>query len=202
MNIVHFAKSAPSSLLLLAAFGGLLMEAGAVRVYAADQSNEAAKPPVQATAEQRDARAPEDRQLEGAWDVVITTTPNPPFAIPFRILRTVTAAGVTDSYGFPPITPTKPTGVPLINSGGHGDWGVLDHGYYSVTVKYLQLNPSTLDVLDSVGTVRENIRMAPDGNSYVSVFETTIVLANGVSIVNQGRTQATRIQVQPLLYLP
>jgi len=191
-----------ASLPCLAALGWLVVGAAVSPTYAADQPIPSAKAPVQATAAQRDARAPEDRQLEGAWDITITTTPNPPFAVPFRILRTVTAAGVSDAYAFPPITPTKPTGVPLINSSGHGDWGVLDHGYYSVTVKYFQLNPSALDVLDSVGTVRENIRMAPDGNSYDSVFETTIVLANGTSITNQGRTHATRIQVSPLLYLP
>jgi hypothetical protein len=92
--------------------------------------------------------------------------------------------------------------VPLVNTSGHGDWGVLDHGLYSVTVKYFQINPSAMNVLDSVGTVRENIRMAPDGNSYTSVFETTIVLANGTAITNPGRTEATRIRVQPLLYLP
>ena len=184
-----------------AAFAGLLTWAPAAAL-AADQSNSAAKAPLQSTPEERDARAPEDRLLEGAWDITITTTPNPPFAVPFRILRTVTSAGVTDAYAFPPITPTKPTTAPLINTSGHGDWGVLSHGYYTVTVKYMQLNPALLDVLDSVGEVRENIRMAPDGNSYTSVFETTITLANGATITNQGRTQATRIRVKPLLYLP
>jgi hypothetical protein len=204
IRISRFAKFVPpSSLLLLAACGGVLMlEGGAVRAYAADPSAQAAKSPVQATPEERDARSPEDRVLEGAWDIVITTTPNPPFAIPFRILRTVTAAGVSDAYAFPSITPNKPTGVPFTNTSGHGDWGVLSHGYYSVTVKYFQLNTSGLDVLDSVGTVRENIRMAADGNSYDSVFETTIDLGKGVSFVNQGRTHATRIKVEPLLYLP
>jgi hypothetical protein len=203
IRIPHFARLIASpSLLLLTAFGGLLaLEATAIRA-SASEPGQAAKPPVQATAAERDARAPEDRQLEGAWDIVITTTPNPPFATPFRILRTVTAAGVTDAYAFPSITPSKVTGVPFSNTSGHGDWGVLDHGYYSVTVKYFQLNPSSLDVLDSVGTVRENIRMAPDGNSYTSVFETTIDLGKGVTFVNQGRTTATRIKVEPLLYLP
>lgn len=203
IRISHFTKFiAPPSLLLLTAFGGLLaLDVAAPRAYAAD-SAQAAKPPVQATVEEREARSPADRRLEGAWDIVITTTPNPPFAVPFRILRTVTASGVTDAYAFPSITPTKPTGVPFSNTSGHGDWGVLDHGYYSVTVKYFQLNPSAFDVLDSVGTVRENIRMAPDGNSYTSVFETTIDLGKGVTITNQGRTTATRIKVQPLLYLP
>jgi len=199
----HFAKfMTPPSLLLLTAFGCLLaLEATSVRAHAATP-DQAAKAPVQATPAERDARSPEDRQLEGAWDIIINTTPNPPFATPFRILRTVTSAGVTDAYAFPSITPNKPAGVPFANTSGHGDWGVLDHGYYSVTVKYFQLNPSSLDVLDSVGTVRENIRMAPDGNSYTSVFETTIDLGKGVTIVNQGRTVATRIKVQPLLYLP
>ncbi len=209
IQISRFTKSrVPVPLLGLAVLAGLAMELTAVRASAAD-------PPVKAaaaksteelvtSAAERDARAPEDRQLEGAWDVVITTTPQPPFAGPFRILRTVTSVGVTDAYAFPSITPTQATGAsPLVNSSGHGDWGVLDHGLYSVTVKYFQLNPIKLDVLDTVGTVRENIRMAPDGNSYSSVFETTVALPNGVTIItNQGRTQATRITVKPLLYLP
>jgi hypothetical protein len=202
-QILHFAKfSKPASVLCLAALAGLfVLETGAARLFAADPPAQAA--PTDAAAPlQREARASADRQLEGAWDIVITTTPNPPFAVPFRILRTVTPTGVVDAYAFPSITPTKPTGVPLVNTSGHGNWGVLDHGYYSVTVKYFQLNPSALNVLDSVGTVRENIRMAPDGNSYDSVFETTIDLGKGVTFTNQGRTHATRIQVQPLLYLP
>jgi hypothetical protein len=71
---------------------------------------------------------------------VITTTPTPPFAGPFRIMRTVTSVGVTDAYAFPSITPTQATGgSPLVNSSGHGDWGVLDHGLYSVTVKQFVL---------------------------------------------------------------
>jgi hypothetical protein len=208
-QILHFAKfSKPASTLCLAALVGLfVLETAASRLFAADPPAQAAPTDAAASTDgaaplQREARAAEDRQLEGAWDIVITTTPNPPFAVPFRILRTVTPTGVVDAYAFPSITPTKPTGVPLVNTSGHGNWGVLDHGYYSVTVKYFQLNASALNVLDSVGTVRENIRMAPDGNSYTSVFETTIALPGGVTITNQGRTEATRIRVEPLLYLP
>jgi hypothetical protein len=194
----------PAALLSMAVLGGLTLETATVRAYAADQPTQVTKEQLQATPEERERRSPEDRRLEGAWDIVITTTPNPPFAVPFRILRTITASGVTDSYAFPSITPTQPTGAsPLVNSSGHGDWGVLSHGYYSVTVKYFQLNPIKLDVLDTVGTVRENIRLSPDGNSYDSVFETTIALPNGqVIIPNAGRTHATRITVKPLLYLP
>jgi hypothetical protein len=188
-----------ASLLCLAAVGGwFALEATASPIWAADQTAPSAAATV------REARGGADHQLEGAWDIVITTTPNPPFAVPFKILRTVTPTGVVDSYAFPPITPTKPAagGVPLVNSSGHGNWGVIDHGLYTVTVKYFQLNPSALNVLDSTGTVRENIRMAPDGNSYTSVFETTVTLPNGTSITNAGQTVATRIAVQPIAALP
>jgi hypothetical protein len=200
------SSTVPASLLGVVVLVGLATALTAVRASAADPPIKAAKNQEEllTSAAERDARSPEDRQLEGAWDVVITTTPTPPFAGPFRILRTVTSVGVTDAYAFPSITPTQATGgSPLVNSSGHGDWGVLDHGLYSVTVKYFQLNPIKQDVLDTVGTVRENIRMAPDGNSYSSVFETTVALPNGTTIItNQGRTQATRITVKPLLYLP
>src|SRR5882724_11419140 len=138
----RFSKPAPflCGILVLAAAG----------LFAADQ-----------TLQVREAREPADHVLEGAWDIAITTTPNPPFAFPFRILRTVTPTGVTDAYAFPPITPTVPKGIPLSNSSGHGSWGVLDTNLFTVTVKYFQLNTALLNVLDSVGTVRENIRMAP-----------------------------------------
>jgi hypothetical protein len=205
MNIEIFRSelySRPVSLLSIATYGCLLAMHGITSVsFAADQPTQAARGEA-ATLVKSEAHGGTNHQLEGAWDITITTTPNPPFSIPFRILRTVTPTGVVDSYAFPPITPTKPTGVPLVNTSGHGNWGILDHGLYSVTVKYFQLNPSATNVLDSVGTVRENIRIAPDGNSYSSVFETTITLANGTQITNQGRTEATRMVVEPLLYLP
>ena len=132
--------------------------------------------------------------LKGSWDITITTTPNPPFAVPFRILRTVSSEGVVDAYAFPPITPTVGA---LINSSGHGSWKKA-HGRraYTVIVKYFQLDPSNFfAVLNSVGTVREEITLAPDGNSYTSVFQTDIALPDGTVIIqNSGATTATRIQ--------
>jgi hypothetical protein len=132
--------------------------------------------------------------LKGSWDITITTTPNPPFAVPFRILRTVTGTGVVDAYAFPPITPTAGA---LINSSGHGSWKKVDgHRHFTVVVKYFQLNPATpLAVLDSIGTVTENITMSADGNSYSSFFLTEIALPDGTVIIqNSGSTTATRIQ--------
>ena len=63
-------------------------------------------------------------------------------------------------------------------------------------VEYFQLNPSTpLSVLDSIGTVRENITMAPDGDSYTSFFWTDIALPDGTVIIqNSGATKAKRIK--------
>lgn len=137
-------------------------------------------------------------QLQGSWDVTITTTPNPPFAIPFRILRTVGADGVVDAYSFPAITPTS---GPLINSAGHGSWKKTGPREYSVTVEYFQLNPSAAgyDKLDSIGKVRETIKVSPDGKSYSSVFKTDIYLPDGTLVfTNPGETEGRRIQVEPL----
>ncbi len=136
----------------------------------------------------------DDSSLRGSWDITITTTPNPPFAVPFRILRTVTGVGVVDSYAFPPITPTAGA---LINSSGHGSWKKASgRRHFTVLVKYFQLNPATpLAVLDSIGTVRENITLSADGNSYTSFFWTEIALPDGTVIVqNSGSTTAKRIQ--------
>lgn len=146
-------------------------------------------------------RGDDSRTLEGSWEIVITTTPNPPFKIPFRILRTVTHVGVVDAYAFPSITPTPGA---LINSGGHGSWMKIGPRLYSATVEYFQLNPSApLDKLDTVGKVRENIEISRDGNSYVSIFETTIFLPNGTQIIqNSGRTEGKRITVEPLTQNP
>jgi hypothetical protein len=139
--------------------------------------------------------------LQGSWEVTITTTPNPPFKVPFRILRTVGADGVVDAYSFPSFTPTAGA---LINSAGHGSWKKLGERLFSVTVEYFQLNPSLpLDKLDTIGKVRENIRLSPDGNSYSSVFETEIFLPDGTRIIqNSGKTEARRIRVEPLSYFP
>lgn len=131
--------------------------------------------------------------LKGSWDITITTTPNPPFAVPFRILRTVSEDGVVDAYAFPPITPTQGA---LINSSGHGSWKRVGRLQFTAIVKYFQLNPSNpLAVLDSIGTVRENITLSADGNSYESVFWTDIALPDGTVIIqNSGSTTATRIE--------
>jgi hypothetical protein len=136
-------------------------------------------------------------QLQGSWDVTITTTPNPPFAIPFRILRTVGADGVVDAYAFPAITPTD---GPLINSAGHGSWKKIGPREFSVTVQYFQLNPAApVDKLDSIGKVRETIKLSADGKTYTSDFQTAIYLPNGsVAITNSGKTAGRRIQVEPL----
>lgn len=135
------------------------------------------------------------KSLEGSWDVTITTTPDPPFATPFRILRTVSADGVVDAYAFPPITPT--TGA-LINSSGHGTWERSRGArQFKVIVKYFQIDPANFfAVLDSVGTVREDITLAPDGNSYLSSFWTEVALPDGTVVAtNVGETTATRITV-------
>lgn len=131
--------------------------------------------------------------LRGSWDITITTTPNPPFATPFRILRTVSKDGVVDAYAFPSITPTQGA---LVNSSGHGSWKNAGHRQFTVIVKYFQLNPANpLAVLDSIGTVRENITMSADGNSYVSFFWTDIALPDGTVIIkNSGQTTAKRIK--------
>jgi hypothetical protein len=134
-----------------------------------------------------------EQGLKGSWDITITTTPNPPFAVPFRILRTVSEDGVVDAYAFPSITPTQ--GL-LVNSSGHGSWKKAGHHQFTAVVKYFQLNPSNpLAVLDSIGTVRENITISADGNSYKSFFWTDIALPNGTVIIqNSGETTATRIK--------
>jgi hypothetical protein len=134
------------------------------------------------------------KALEGSWDITITTTPNPPFATPFRILRTVSESGVVDAYAFPSITPTQGA---LVNSAGHGVWDKAGHNQFKVLVKYFQLNPANpLAVLDSIGTVRENITMGADGNSYKSFFWTEIALPNGTVIIqNSGETTAKRIKL-------
>jgi hypothetical protein len=131
--------------------------------------------------------------LKGSWDITITTTPNPPFAVPFRILRTVSEDGVVDAYAFPSITPTQGA---LVNSSGHGSWKRAGRRQFTVIVKYFQLNPSNpLAVLDSIGTVRENITMSADGNSYKSFFWTDIALPDGTVIIqNSGETTAKRIK--------
>ncbi len=136
-------------------------------------------------------------QLQGSWDVTITTTPNPPFAIPFRILRTVGADGVVDAYSFPAITPISG----LLIKGRQGRWKKTGPREYSVTVEYFQLNPSAAeyDKLDSIGKVRETIKVWPDGKSYSSVFKTDIYLPDGTLVfTNPGETEGRRIQVEPL----
>jgi len=132
------------------------------------------------------------RGLEGAWDIAITLPDGS--ATPFRILRTVTPTGIVDSYGFPPFTNTP--GV--VNSGGHGDWLRTSNTIYVATVKYLQLKylaaPGFGQVIDSIGTVRETIKISDDGNSYVSEFATTITLPDGTVVLsNPGKTVAKRI---------
>lgn len=131
--------------------------------------------------------------LKGSWDIVVTTTPNPPFAAPFRILRTVSADGVVDAYAFPPVTPTPGA---LVNSSGHGSWQRTGRFQFTSVVKYFQLNPANFfGVLDSIGTLRENITIAPDGNSYTSVFWTEIAQPDGTVIIqNNGQTTAQRIR--------
>jgi hypothetical protein len=132
-----------------------------------------------------------DNGLQGSWEIQISGTP-------FRILRTIGPEGVVDSYDFPPITPTQGA---LVNSGGHGNWSKIGPNEYSVTVEYFQLNPTAAfdKQLDSVGKVRENIRVSKDGKSYVSIFETTISLPDGTPIIpNSGRTTATKIAVEPI----
>ena len=135
-----------------------------------------------------------DLRIEGAWDVVITTTPNPPFATPFRILRTVSKKTVTDAYAFPPITPT--TGALLMNSSGHGSVTKIGKSDFQVVVKYFQLNPANFfGVLDTVGTVIEHVTVSDDKDSYISDFTTAVQLPDGTTIAtNSGSTTATRIR--------
>ena len=177
-------KRTATTILILTAFAGLVAIGGIGSQVRGQQTDGRVTP-----------------QLQGSWDVTITTTPNPPFQIPFRILRTVGSVGVVDAYAFPSITPTA---GPLINSAGHGSWSRIGPREFSVTVQYFQLNPSApLDKLDSVGKVRENIRLSSDGNSYSSVFQTEIFLPDGTLIIqNSGRTEARRIQVEPLAVFP
>lgn len=135
----------------------------------------------------------EDNTLEGSWFITITGTP-------FSILRTYTKAGngIVDAYAFPPITPTP---GPLVNSAGHGSWKRTGTRRFTATVKYFQLNPAlngSFQTLDSVGTVRETIRLSKDGRSYTSEFSTEIALPNGMPIIqNAGATTATRIDADP-----
>ena len=138
--------------------------------------------------------------LEGAWDITITTTPNPPFAVPFRILRTVTADGISDGYAFPPIRVSNGSldfTPGYINSSGHGTWKRIGPRQFAVIVKYFQLNPAHFfGVLDSIGTVTETITISKDGNSYTGNFSTVIQDPHGtVTAINGGTGTATRIQV-------
>ncbi len=135
-----------------------------------------------------------DTRFEGAWDIVITSTPNPPFAVPFRILRTVSKGTVTDAYAFPPITPT--TGALLMNSSGHGSVTRLGKADFQVVVKYFQLDPGNFfGVLDTMGTVYERVTVSDDKDSYISDFTTAIQLPDGTTIAtNHGSTRATRIK--------
>jgi hypothetical protein len=140
----------------------------------------------------------DDQKLEGSWDVTITQA-GPFVGTPFRILRTITSSGVVDAYAFPAFTITP--GV--VNTSGHGNWKRTGNRLYSATVKYFQLNYAAVgvppNVLDTVGTVRENITLSADGNSYTSVFLTTVTLPNGtVLLTNPGKTSAKRIPVDPL----
>jgi len=148
-----------------------------------------------------------DHKLEGAWDIVIWAQapgsgPNDPyFPTPFRILRTIAPVGVADGYGFPGLVP-GPAGQ--TNSSGHGDWRRIGNNLYSATVKYFQLNYTTPpgpfgSVVQYIGTVRENIKLSADGNSYESDFLTSFSLPDGTPLgSNGGKTKATRIVVDPL----
>jgi hypothetical protein len=134
----------------------------------------------------------EHGKLEGSWNISITGTP-------FRILRTVTDGGVVDAYAFPPFSPTAGA---LVNSGGHGNWKKTGPQTYAVTVVYFQLNPalnSTFNILDTVGKVVETIHVSKDGQTYTSVFSTSISFPDGTPfITNAGATSAQRITVEPL----
>ncbi len=132
------------------------------------------------------------RGLEGAWDISITLPDGSP--TPFRILRTVTPTGIVDSYAFPPFTFTPGA----VNSSGHGDWQRTSNTIFNATVRYFQLKylaaPGFGQVIDTIGTVRETIKISDDGNSYVSEFTTTISLPNGTVVgTNPGKTVAKRI---------
>ena len=161
----------------LAGAGALSIQQTALRADATDRGN--------------------DHKLEGAWDIAITLPDGSP--TPFRILRTITPTGVVDGYAFPPFTFTPGA----VNSSGHGDWKRIGNNAYSATVKYFQLKylaaPGFGNVIDSIGTVRENIKLSADGNSYTSDFVTTIALPDGTVVAtNPGKTVAKRIVVEPL----
>ena len=123
-------------------------------------------------------------------------------------VRTVAPAGVTDSYSFPPLGFVlfqfgQPGGT---NGPGNGDYKRIGYNLYSATVKYYELNYSLgtpqngFSPLEAVGTVRENIKLSADGNSYESDFVTTFTdgAGNPAPFPNYGKTKATRIVVQPL----
>ncbi|MEQ1884890.1 MAG: hypothetical protein ABL967_07495 [Bryobacteraceae bacterium] len=155
-----------------------------------------------------DSNSSNDRNLEGAWDVVIWLPfgPNGSFVpTPFRILRTIGPVGIVDGYGFPALTFTPGA----TNGTGHGDYKRIgkdrnrDRDVYSATVKYFELNAvpdaQTNSVVNSIQTVRETIRLSSDGNSYESDFLTTFTSPSGQVLgTNGGKTKATRIVVQPL----
>lgn len=136
-------------------------------------------------------------RIEGSWAIDIVN----PFNLPLRILRTITNGGVVDAYAFPPITATQ---GPLINSGGHGNWKKIGPRTYAVTVIYFQLDPRRNNdfpplILDTVGKVRETIKLSKDAQSYTSNFLTDITFPNGSpATTNAGSTTAKRINVEPL----
>jgi hypothetical protein len=143
-----------------------------------------------------------DHKLEGGWDVVIWLPIGPGRSFiptPYRILRTVGSAGVTDGYGFPALTFTPGA----INGTGHGDYKRIGNNLYTSTVKYFELNygspaPPFGSVVNSIQTVQETIKLSADGNSYESDFLTTFRTPDGaVTGTNGGKTKATRIVAQP-----
>ena len=171
-----------------AAKGLLLTAAAALAMMGLQQSFLHAQPPFFGN----------DHKLEGSWDIVIWLPlgPNRQFIpTPFRILRTVSSAGVVDGYGFPALTFTPGA----INGTGHGDFKRIGNNLYSATVKYFELNysspaPPFGSVINSVQTVKETIRLSGDGNSYESEFLTTFTSPAGVvTATNAGQTKATRI---------
>ena len=88
-----------------------------------------------------------------------------------------------------------------MNSAGHGNWKKIGPRTYAVTVVYFQLNPalnSTFNILDTIGKVLETVEVSKDGQSYTSVFSTSISFPDGsLFIVNSGATSAQRIVVEP-----
>ena len=140
----------------------------------------------------------EGNRLAGSWDIRITQPDYSPlpFGLDFRILRTVTAEGVIDAYAFPGFGPTGPSPF-LVSNPGHGSWKRLPGGRrYSVTVKYFQMDQSNFPfVLNSIGTVTEEITVSQDGDSYTSQFVTQIHSPAGdLLFTNTGGTKATRIK--------